>query len=63
MIREGVQFTWDKYIVQDLDLQGNATAYNWTIQPLLDGVYKLRMVPDGMITLQIIYKIHRQGNI
>ena len=53
LIQDGVGFTWDKYVVQNLNLSQGASAYNWTIQPLNDGQYKLRFVPDGKETFNV----------
>jgi hypothetical protein len=53
LIQEGVPYTWSKSVVQNLNISDGATAYNWTVQPLNDGLYKLRLIPDGKETFNV----------
>jgi hypothetical protein len=51
--KDGVEYIWDKYVVRNLSLDNGATAFMWKVQPLNDGPYKIRMVPEGKETYGI----------
>lgn len=51
--QDGTQYEWNRFIVKDLELGNTSRSYNWTVQPLNDGPYKIRILPSGKETFGV----------